>query len=241
MNYSSTISDSWAFFREHFKSSLAFMFPIILAITIIGDFLVSFIPLTDPDRPEDISLTLFGIAFLIKANFFALAVSLYLYFMKNIIFDTELSNKEIIKEGIKNLPPILFLTTVASILIYIASLALIIPGIYIALRFSYAWFYMVFEDLSPLEALKKSVLETKEELQYITISLGIVLIPSTLLIFFLFLLITLMFDGVLLSLITSLFFVIIFIFVQIILYRIYAECGNDLPEKKKKTTQKVSL
>jgi hypothetical protein len=236
MDYTTIFMQSWDFFKKYFKEALKFMLPFILLVTIGGDFIVMILPLTDSVNVTQTNWTMFFLAFMIKANLFALTATLFLHFIKDKVYQTQKSSQTLIQDFVAQALPFFIITNIAAPFIYLAAWFLIIPAFYVALRLSYSWFYLVFEELSPLQAVKKSLKETKGEVKDMAILLGMAVVPGLLILFVLFLVLTLVFDGAALSLSLSILIAMIFLFTQIILYRIYAEYGNDQTQPKKKVS-----
>jgi hypothetical protein len=222
------IKESWLFFIENFKTIAILMIPFIIVTSILSDLLVATISFSqEGDLTLNEWLKLY-ILFLIKTIFYALDVTLFLYFIKHLIHNLPFSKRSLIVSFLPKLPKVIALTFLASTIIFIGLIFLIIPGVLIALRFTYAWLYIMFEDLNPIKALIKSFKETKAEMNIIVQSLLIIIVPFIIFLLFFFVISGLShFNETLVLFIFSLISSLVFLFIQVVLYRIYAQYGND--------------
>ena len=77
------------------------------------------------------------------------------------------TNRALLGAAIKRWQPLLIVHLFGSLLAGFGILFLIVPGIWVMVRFSFAEFYLVLEDVDPIEAIKKSILVTRKHWQVI--------------------------------------------------------------------------
>lgn len=204
------------------------MLPVMLLTSVAGNLLIAQIEFSDAIEPTLGDWIGIYLLFLIKAIFYALDVGLFLFFMKLRIYGERVSNIGVLLAFLPKIPRLLFLTLVAATLIFAGLVMLIIPGVLLALRFSYAWLYFVFEEHGTFNALWRSFKETKAELGIIVKSIIFVLLPLTILLVVLLVLSAILglnegFAFLALSLVGS----FVLLFLQVVFYRIYAQYGDD--------------
>ena len=165
--------NTWAYFKRTVK----LLVPGLLISALLSDYIISLIPLepflqTDTSfevvRSFFMSLLILGLFFIIKANLLAVVLVLDLLLTKNIHENTEYTPSQLWMLTLKKLPQIFILMSMLSAIIYLGLLALLVPAYILGLRFSFAWFYLIYEDFSPVSALRLSFQKTKRRYEYLT-------------------------------------------------------------------------
>ena len=87
------------------------------------------------------------------------------------------TNQELLAEAFKRWQPLLILHLLGSLLAGFGILLFVLPGIWVMVRLSFAEFYLVLEDLNPIEAIKKSILTTKKHWRIIFLLMLMFLFP----------------------------------------------------------------
>ena len=158
------LHDSWRFYTSY----------------LVGLSILVFIPTMPIDFVMLLDMTVVLVEFDTTWYFFGLhiiLIPLYLsaliVFMASRIDGNSKSFKAVYSKAIQFWLPMAVVYLVTSILIGIGFLALIIPGLIVMARTSYAQFYCVLENNSPMEAIKKSWSETKENQWVILIGLTV--------------------------------------------------------------------
>jgi len=227
LEHNQMIKESWGFFKDNFFAIVKFMLPIIIVTSIIGDILIELLAFNDADNKEIQWLTMYGY-FLIKANFYALDVALFLHFMKNFFDDSGLSSKQMLFTFLPRLPLLFILTTLAATAIFGGIILLIIPGIYIAFRFSFAWMYFTFDNINPISSLIKSFRETKESAEMLLKAMAVVIIPFIFFMVFYIIIASSFLHPYISNFILSILSSIVFLFLQVVIYRIYSQYGHEI-------------
>ena len=226
LDHNLIVKESWGFFKENFISIVKFMLPIIIVTSLIGDIFTLFLDFQEGEESSVQWLTMY-IFFLIKANLYALDVALFLHFIKNYLDDTGLNSKELLLSFIPRLPSLIILTTIAASFIFLGLILMIFPGIYIAFRLSFAWMHLIFDRTNPIMALFRSFKETQEPAALMAKALAVVLIPFLFFVVFYTLIASSIFNPYMLAFTLSMISSIIFLFVQVILFRIYSQYGHE--------------
>ena len=223
---SEIIKDSWSFFKEHIKAIVFFMFPIIIVTSIISDLLVTLLPMTESEEGSSMEWLTMYAYFLIKANFYALDVALFLHYMKNTINETGLKSTLLIFTFLPRLPGLLLLTSLAASFIFLGLIAMILPGLWLALRFSYAWMYFSFENRNPFVSLYKSFKETADDTTIIIPSIIAIALPFAFFMVFYIIIAGIFLNNFFLSFSISILSSLVFLFLQVVLFRIYSQYGH---------------
>jgi hypothetical protein len=157
-------NDSWRFYTSY-----------LVSLSIIV-----FIPTMPIDFVMLLDMTVVLVEFDTTWYFFSLHViliplylSALIVFMASRVDGNSPSFKSVYTKAFQFWWPMAVVYLVTSILIGIGFLALIIPGLIVMARTSYAQFYCVLENNSPMEAIKKSWSETRENQWIILIGLTV--------------------------------------------------------------------
>ena len=226
LEHNQIIKESWGFFRENLFEIIKFMLPIIIITSIISDLLVTFLPMEAHGKNDEINWWASYAYFLIKTNFYALDVALFLHFMKNYFDDTQLNAKQLLISFAPRFLSLLLLTSLAASFIFLGLILMIIPGLWLALRFSYAWMYFTFEKLNPFVSLYKSFKETGDDLVLIIKSFVVIVLPFTFVVIFYILIVGSLLNNFLTIFTLSILSSVVFLFLQVVLFRIYSQYGH---------------
>ena len=226
LEHNAIIKESWTFFKDNFSAIVKFMLPIVIVTSIVSDLLIALLPMDEEEDMNANAWLLFYSYFLIKANFYALDVALFLHFMKNYFEDGPLGSKALLLSFVPRLPSLILLTTLAATFIFVGLLLMIFPGLWLALRFSYAWMYQCFEDMNPFSSLFRSFQESKDDTALIIKSSAVIAIPFLFFTIFYIIIMGIFFRGFLLTFILSIISSLVFLFLQTVLYRIYSQYGH---------------
>jgi hypothetical protein len=171
--------DIFQFFKKNIWPisilTLAIEFPYILIQNI------HYFSNTSSEFFNNVGLILFMVTFIIYP--FSTGAQISLYAM--IIRGTKIDLKKCLSDSRKHLFNLVVGSLIYIFFTFLGLLAFIIPGIIIAVRLSFYCFFIVLDDLKPIDALKKSAQVTKEYTWQIANSLilvGILLVVSLLLI-----------------------------------------------------------
>lgn len=86
-------------------------------------------------------------------------------------------NQELFSLALKSWQSLLILHLLGSLLALFGLMLLVLPGIWIIVRLSFSEFFLVLENLNPLEAIQKSIVATKKQMLIIFLLILIFLFP----------------------------------------------------------------
>jgi hypothetical protein len=86
-------------------------------------------------------------------------------------------NQELFNLAIKSWHSLLIVHLLGSLLALFGLTLLVLPGIWIMVRFAFSEFYVVLENLNPIEAIQKSIVTTKKHMSSIFILILVFLFP----------------------------------------------------------------
>ncbi len=214
------IKQSFSFFMQHIIEISWKIIPLILVTSYLSNLLIAWLDFGDG------FLDLYY-AIVIKSNFFAIPIVLFVILIQHKVYELPTNFSQLFMRLVYKLPYIIVLTTIATTLMYLAAFMLIFPALILALRFSYAWIYLIFDNYNPIKALWTSFNETKGEWTLLWQNMLVVTIISLISGIVLFIVSAIFLDDFFISWVMSIFFNMAFLFVQVILYRIYSEFGKD--------------
>ncbi len=214
------IKQSFSFFMQHIIEISWKIIPLILVTSYLSNLLIAWLDFGDG------FLDLYY-AIVIKSNFFAIPIVLFVILIQHKVYELPTNFSQLFMRLVYKLPYIIVLTTIATTLMYLAAFMLIFPALILALRFSYAWIYLIFDNYNPIKALWTSFNETKGEWTLLWQNMLVVAIISLISGIVLFIVSAIFLDDFFISWVMSIFFNMAFLFVQVILYRIYSEFGKD--------------
>lgn len=86
-------------------------------------------------------------------------------------------NQELFNLALKSWHSLLILHLLGSLLALFGLTLLILPGIWVMVRFAFSEYYLVLENLNPIEAIQRSVLTTRKHMAIIFLLILIFLFP----------------------------------------------------------------
>lgn len=153
------LNETFQFFTNNFFG-FAFLF---MGMALIGSLPMLFVgdPFqegADFAEPSPL-LPLIGVVALL---FYMLSVGVYSFRFRSLLENKEVSLGEEIAKTLKKALPIVLVSLLYGLAIVIGLLLFILPGIFIANRLSLAFYYVLFNDCGPIEAIKQSFNNTRE-------------------------------------------------------------------------------
>ena len=147
---SQSLMDSWFFFRRHFYAIASIILPIILPIEIVTTFTLQPNPTGEIDYSNYLPVMLISL----------LAYPIYtvglIYYLASVIEGTPATTNHCWQKGKKYWLPCLILALFAGLTIMLGLMALVLPGILLAIRYSFAEFELVFNQALPTDSLRNS-------------------------------------------------------------------------------------
>ena len=120
----------------------------------------------------------------------------------------------------------LFLLKLIMVLMIMAGSILILPGIWLWVRLSFAEFYLVVFNIKPVEALQKSISDTKPYGFLILLILILTYLPILMMDLVVDRLLARLNQSMFLSMISSTFFSFLALFVLVVIFRVFMEWVN---------------
>ena len=112
--------------------------------------------------PSELSNNVSSIFFLITLVIYPFSTGAQISLYSMILRAAKIDLKECVYTSLKNLLNLIFASLIYLSFTFLGLLAFIIPGVIIGVRLSFYGFFIVLDDLKPVDALKKSALATKE-------------------------------------------------------------------------------
>ena len=157
-----SLLDSWNFFKNHANPLFLIVLPIVVPLQIILAIIFADAPApvegaqgVSPEQLAHVFKRIF-VEFLF-APLYRIAVIVYL---ASVIDGNILSRMACWKLGVKYWLPYLALSMIVGLIVSTGMMILIIPGIFFAVRLAFAEFDLLFNDSTPMKAMKTSFLMT---------------------------------------------------------------------------------
>ena len=220
MSFKLILSDSFRFFRENLRQIVTLCFPFLVAGAIINNILLSRL-----DTAADASS--------IFLLWFALTVALYPVYTISLILmmarraeRERPTNAQLIADAMRLYFPFLMLLVVAMGLVWFAGLFLILPGIWLAVRLSFAGFFLVVNRLEPKESLIASFQTTRGYFFQILATLVLFVLASFSLAFLIGNILDAVHAGAALNIIADATISFLTLFLHVVLFRIFMQATH---------------
>ncbi len=229
MNLKLIVTDAFQFFRYHFTQIATLCLPWLLAIAVV-EYLVVYAS----DNPEDIG------SLMLAARMFGLLIypiytaALILLMAKRAQLEAP-ANSELLSSAFKLWQPFFTVHLAGFALTVIGFMFFILPGVYIAIRLSFAEFYIVLEDIKPIDALQKSFRATRPHVLPIFILLILFAGPLLLSGFILSNIISSLEAGPLLHIAAATFIGFLMLFLDVVVFRFYMAVSQEHPGQENQT------
>ena len=212
MHITGILADAYRFFSGNFRQLTVLFLPIMTIVTLLG-----LVP--EMAGNEEITTVFWqALIYFLLYPFYAGAMILFL--AKSTRHETT-GYGQLLRESSALWWPLLMLTLIVGIAVLFGFALLILPGIWIAIRLSFAEIYLVVEGLSPLAALRKSHEATREVFWLILAIVVILNVPLIGLSILLDFLVDASGGGSVLKIITESIVAFLGLFVNVAVFRIY--------------------
>jgi hypothetical protein len=138
-------------------------------------------------------------------------------------------NRALISAAIRMWQPFFIVHLIGAGLTALGLMFFIIPGIYAAVRLSFAEFFLVIEHLKPLEAIQKSVAATKRHSGLILLLMVMFVTPLLLISILLSNLLYSQGAGPLINVVVATVTAFLMLFVDVVLFRVYMSTTRETP------------
>ena len=212
MNITTILADAYRFYSGKFRQISVLFLPIMTIVTILGQ---------GPETQDTVEIASVFWWMLINFLLYPLYTGAMILFLAKRTRHETPGYGQLLRESSALWWPLLILTLIAGIAVFFGVMLLILPGIWIAVRLSFAEIYLVAEGLSPLAALRKSHDATREVFWLILAIVVILYVPLIALSYFLELMAEASGGGSVLKIITESIVAFLGLFVNVAIFRIY--------------------
>lgn len=144
-----SLKDSWFFFKNHAIAISIIVLPIVVPIEIISA-LYQNVVASDSALSKELIPVFIG---LLVNPVYSVAI---IFYMVSAISSEKVDTKTLWKMGVKFWLPFLFLSVIMGTAILFGLVLLLVPGILLAVRYSFADFDLLLNKNTPLDAMKNS-------------------------------------------------------------------------------------
>lgn len=223
MSFKLILTDSFNFFRFNFKQIAALCIPFLLASSILNHTLVG------GDDGTVTSGADFLLSFAINMAFYPIYTGALILLMARQAEGQRPGNSELISAGLGFYLPLLLLNVITKTLMLFGFLAFIVPGFWLAVRFSFAEFFLVLQKVDPREAIVRSVKATRNHFMVIFSAYVLLALPIFLLILAAGNLLFSLKAGLPAMVAVDTLITFFSLFVDIVLFRIYMQAAAGGP------------
>ncbi len=149
------IWDSMRLFQNHFLALATIILPFAISLEVFDAFYVVNNMTEQPTLEDSVPILL---VHLLVQPFYSIAIVFYL---SSIITNQTISISQAWLLSIKYWPSFLLLSILVSLFVFSGLMFFVIPGVILFIRFSFAEFYLLLEQQSPIDAIKSSLINTK--------------------------------------------------------------------------------
>lgn len=214
-------NDSLDFVRVNLRQMASLCLPILLIVTLLGFGLA---------QSYRSSLNAFFMPFVFNLLVYPLYTGALIQLMFRKARHENPSNGELMIAASRMWAPFFLLKTTMVVLIFIGSM-LIVPGIWMWIRFSFAECYLVVFGLKPKEALQKSLIATKPYFGLLFLLLVTTYLPVVAINFFVDKLIWTLTQSIWLSIVANTLCSFLGLFVLVIIFRVFMEVMQNENER----------
>ena len=165
------ITDAAQFFLNNLTQIAALCLPWLLAAALVEYIIVAAGQGSDDVRP------LFLVAWTFNLLIYPIYTGALILLMAKRAQREQPVNRELTLSALRTWQPLFMVHVMASGMTALGLMLLVLPGIYIAVRLSFAEFFLVLEGAKPIEALQKSFLATRPYFVPLLILLALFMIP----------------------------------------------------------------
>ena len=223
MNLKLIISDAFLFFRSHLAQISKLCLPWLLAIAFV-DMLIT----TASDPSQGIG-PLYLLAWMFNLLIYPIYTAALILLMAKRAQLEQPENKALVTSAIKIWQPFFVVHIIGTGLTALGFMFFVLPGIYVAVRLSFAEFYLVLEDVKPLDAIQKSFQATRPFFFQILLLLVLFLTPLWMLNFFIANILSNQEVGPLVNILVATITAFLMLFVDVVLFRVYMSVKHDSP------------
>ncbi len=217
------ISDAAQFFSRNLVQIASLCLPWLLAAALVEYAIVSF------GRDSQGTAPLFLVAWTFNLLIYPIYTGALIMLMAKCAQREQPGNGELTAMAIKIWQPLFMVHIIGSGLTALGFMLLIVPGVYIAVRLSFAEFFLVLEGVKPTEAIQKSFQATRPYFGLILVLLIMFMTPLVLLTFMLGGVLQKFNLGPVFNVLLSTLIAFLTLFVDVVMFRVYMSARQENP------------
>jgi len=221
MDLKLVISDAFNFFRNNLIQIGALCLPWLLAAA-----LVEYLITTSGEPAQGIG-PLFLLAWTFNLLIYPIYTGALILLMSKRAQREQPDNRTLLAAAIKIWQPFFVVHVMGAGLTALGLMFFIIPGVYVGVRLSFAEFYLVLENVKPMEAIQKSFQATRPLFLKILLLLVLFVTPLWMLNFFLGSLLSDMQAGIVINVLLATLSAFLMLFVDVVLFRVYMSATQE--------------
>ena len=217
------ISDAVQFFLGHLTQIAGLCLPWLLAAALVEYGIISV------GQESEAAAPLFLVAWTFNLLIYPIYTGALIMLMAKCAQREQPANRELTAAAIKIWHPLFMIHIIGSGLSALGFMLLIVPGVYILVRLSFAEFHLVLEGLKPIEAIQKSFKTTRPYFGLILLLLAMFMIPLVLLTFVLGGMLQELNLNPVFNVILSTLIAFLTLFVDVVVFRVYMSAMQEAP------------
>jgi hypothetical protein len=217
------ITDALVFFGRNLNQIALLCLPWLIAGALV-EYLLALYQKTSGDAP----VAFFSIFF--ELLFYPIYTASLIILMARQAQGELPGNREIFTKAMKRWQPLLILRLMESLLIGLGLFMFVLPGLWFAVRLSFAEYFLVLDDLTPIQAMQKSFLTTRKHWPVILVLLLIFMVPPAAMMFYLGWTLPDTSQGNAIIAISGTATSFYFLFVEILIFRVFMSAVKDTPD-----------
>jgi succinate dehydrogenase hydrophobic anchor subunit len=171
MNLKLIVADALYFFKSNLVQIGSLCLPWLLVVAAVENLIIS---TGDPSQGLG---PLFLLAWVFKLLIYPIYTAALILLMAKRARGQQPDNKELLSSALQIWQPFFIVHVIGAGLSILGLMLFVIPGIYVAVRLSFAEFYLTLENIKPVEAIQKSFQATKPYFFQILLLLALFFIP----------------------------------------------------------------
>lgn len=218
------VSDACHFFLGNIKQIAALCLPFLILVAVLNNMVL------DPYQAAEESGNAFLISWIVNLLVRPLYMAALILLMARRAENHRPKNSELLTGAMQRYGTLLVLSLIVMALISTGVMLLIIPGIWAAVRLSFAKYFLVLEGLPPREAIIKSFRATAKYFWLILTLLALFGLPILILIVSVGNLLTVLGENRALLAASDVAITFLMLFIDVVLFRVFMGVVRETPE-----------
>lgn len=174
MNVQKILADAWYFYSLNIRYIAYLVLPFVFAEALLSEGLIAMA--TPPDAEQTRGVVGF---YAIRLGIYPIYLAILILFLQARSQGVPIDRSKLFSQTLNIWPVLVLLVVMQSVMMVLGLLLFILPGIWIAVRLSFAAFLLIEKDEMPVDAMRKSFAMTEKDFWLV---LAVWLIPQSLLI-----------------------------------------------------------